>query len=96
MCISNGAKRIFKLRYLAGLPTNSLQIPYCLKCSLPTDKAYQLSHLLYMTFFWVVLIMCNVSFIVCVALCVVLSERGVLFYVLCVLMPPGKNAFHFN
>jgi hypothetical protein len=41
---------------------------------------------------------CNVSFIVCVALCSVLIERGVLFCVIYVLLcavslPPGKTPF---
>jgi hypothetical protein len=37
---------------------------------------------------------CNVSFIVCVVLCAVLFERGVVFCVLCLIvvpLPPGKN-----
>jgi hypothetical protein len=39
---------------------------------------------------------CNVSFLVCVVLCAVLSERGVILCVLCLIvvpLPPGKTSF---
>jgi hypothetical protein len=51
-------------------------------------------------FFCVVFIVCNVFFIVCVALCAVLLEHDVLFCVMCVFLcltdiplPPGENQF---
>jgi hypothetical protein len=54
------------------------------------------------TFFCVVFVVCNVSLIVCVALCAVLFERDVLFCMMsvffcvvsyCLLLPLGKNPF---